>query len=159
MCRIFAFWWEILSLKLCIANDQALLETLTVQYLLTRQTNIVSNEHQNNFLSTVIFKFDHVFFFFWHFLFFFQIQFFALSQCDKGIIAHWTEAPTNPPEKVELRKMTLLFFVRNAKIFCSDQLKTYDKFSSSYIRWGLVGAMVYSGCSRRIRKKQHVSLG
>ena len=34
--------------------------------------------------------------------------------------------------------MTLQFYVGNAKIFSSDQLKTYDYFSLSYIRWGLV---------------------
>ena len=29
---------------------------------------------------------------------------------------HWTGAPTNPPEKVEMRKMTLHFYVRNNRI-------------------------------------------
>ena len=72
--------------------------------------------------------------------------------------AHWTGAPTNPPKKVGLRQMTLHFYVINAKMFSSDLLKTYDNFSLSYIRWGLVGAMVYSGSSRRIRKKPNVSL-
>ena len=33
----------------------------------------------------------------------------------QSYIAHWKGAPTNPPEKVEWRKMTLHFYVRNAK--------------------------------------------
>ena len=47
----------------------------------------------------------------------------------QGSIANWTGAPTNPTEKVELRKMTLNFYVRNAKIFSIDQLKTYKNLS------------------------------
>ena len=88
----------------------------------------------------------------------------ALKCVGKGLskiasITHWTGAPTNPSYKIELRKMTYHLYVRNAKIFRSDQLQTYDDFSLSYIRWGMVGTMVYSGSSRRIRKKPHVSFG
>ena len=57
-----------------------------------------------------------------------------------GPRAHWTGAQTNTPEKVELRKMTLQVYVRNAKIFNSYQLKPNEHFSLSYLRWGLVGA-------------------
>ena len=58
---------------------------------------------------------------------------------------HCTGAPTNPPEKVEMRKMILHFYVRNAENFSSDQLKSYGNFSLSYIRGGLGGARVDPG--------------
>ena len=72
--------------------------------------------------------------------------------------AHFLGAPTNPPEKIEMRKMTLYFYVRNAEIFSSDELKTSDIFSLSYIRRGLGRARVNYESSRRIRKEPHASL-
>ena len=72
--------------------------------------------------------------------------------------AHCAGAPTSPPERVEMRKMTLQFHVRNAEIFSSDQLKTYDIFSLSYIRVDSGGARGYLGSSINIRKEPHASL-
>ena len=72
--------------------------------------------------------------------------------------AHCTGAPTNPPYKVEMGKTTFHFKVRNAQIFSSDQLRTYDNLGLSYIRGDLGGDRVHSGSSRRIRKKPHASL-
>ena len=37
-------------------------------------------------------------------------------------------------------------------------LKNYDNFCLPYIRWGLVGVVIYSGSFRKIIKKPHVSL-
>ena len=51
--------------------------------------------------------------------------------------AHSTGAPTNPPVKVVLKKMTLHFYVRNAKIFSSDHcitLVTTENLSISDIK-------------------------
>ena len=52
------------------------------------------------------------------------------------------------------------FYVRNANLLSSNQLKTYDNFSLSFIRGGRGGgeARVYSGSPRRIIKEPHTFL-
>ena len=57
-----------------------------------------------------------------------------------------------------MRRMTVHFYVRNAKLFSSDQLKTYDSLGLSYIKGDLRSAMVYSGSYKWIRKNTHASL-
>ena len=47
---------------------------------------------------------------------------------------------------------------RNAKYFTNDRLYSDDNFTSSNIRWGLVGARVDPGNQRRNRKKLHAFL-
>ena len=41
--------------------------------------------------------------------------------------------------QIDMREMTLHFYVRNSKVFNSDQLKTYENFSLPYTRGGAGG--------------------